>query len=155
MKSGNFAGPLLSNTDLKDTTILHMLGLTVIAPKPYYPDGTTEPITKFNVVDASSEDVFTEEPTFGPMDTVNASWYPVVPTAPDEWTQVPKLWAVPDSMGAQQTTVDTWVSAMGWGVNTSADKKVALNGQAPPKLIQGFYSYIMAAPLMTVRVDLL
>lgn len=149
--TGNFNNPMTSKTDLASTTILHLMSVTAIAPKPYYPDPTTEPITKFNAVDASSEDVYTTPLPVASTGTASTNWEPVIPTPSSEWTDVPQLWGTPDwGVGAQKSTVDIWTTAMGaaWKNGLGADG--ALESSAPGDLLKGFEAYYMAAPLMTV-----
>lgn len=119
-----------------------MMGVTVIAPKPYWPPPTVEPLAPFNVSDASSQDVLAQLPA-APLDAASTAWQAQAPPDPDAWARVPQYWAAPAV--APSDSVAAWALAMGW-------KATDLTADAPADLVADFDAYVMAVPQMTVAV---
>jgi hypothetical protein len=121
-----------------------MLAVTGIAPKPYYPSATTEPLAAFSVAEASSEEVLPDHPQVARPLSASDDWSPVEPADPDEFTEVPASWKSPTY--PQGHTWVLWARAMQWTYKATAKGMDAL---APEKLVDSFDGYFMAAPLMT------
>jgi hypothetical protein len=150
LATGNYSNATTSKTDHAFTTILHLTPVTAYAPKPYYPNATTEAITRFNVIDARPRDVYQTPLPVSRTNAPSKTWDPVVPTPTTKWTDVPKLWQTLDrSVAAQTTTVDVWTKVMGAAWKNALDAGDPLISKAPENLMKGFDAYVMAVPLTT------